>query len=300
MSVEEGKKQVGGKYILLFTALLWSTAGVCVKLLPWGAFTVSFFRSMLGAIVFLVYMRRPHLRLTKYNVLAALCMAVTAIMFMFANKLTTAANAIVLQYTSPVIIFLYSVIFGKKKPSAVEAVLVFIVMLGCVLSFADRLDKGSFIGNLLALASAFTFAGLIIINNRPETDAMESQLLGNLISMAVTLPFVFFDDALTFTWPIIGVALYQGICQFGLAHVLFGIGIKRTDYVSASLILTLEPILAPVWAFIVLREIPGVMAIIGFFVVLLGVSAYTLLPYIRAAVYKRRGAPAGAAGKGEE
>lgn len=291
MKGENGERsQATGKLVLAGTALLWSTAGVCVKLLPWGAFTISFSRSLLAAIVFLIYMRKPHLRFTRSNVLAAVFMSVTAVLFMFANKLTTAANAIVLQYTAPVILYLFSVIFGKKRPSVLEAAIVGVVILGCALSFADRIDGGHLLGNLLALASAFTFAAMIYMNNRPETDPMESQLLGNLISMAVAFPFLFFDKGLAFSWPILGVALFQGLFQFGTAHVLFGIGIKRTDYVSASLILTLEPMLSPVWALIVLGELPGVMAIVGFFTVLAGVTAYSLLPYIvRFFKHRRRG-----------
>ena len=262
------RKALPGNLFIIAAALLWSLAGVCVKFIPWSAYSIACFRSICGALVFCIVMRRPHITFYRWNIAGALSMFLTGVLYMSAIKLTTAANAIVLQYTAPVIIILYSAIVEKKKPSRLDLIVTACVLAGCVLAFSDRLEGGGMLGNLLALASGVTFAGLMVINRRLETDAMESQLLGNLFSVVLLMPFLLTDRTVTWDPKVIAVALFLGFFQYGLAHVCFGIGIKRTEPVSASIIATLEPICSPLWVFLFLGEQPGTMALVGFAVVL--------------------------------
>ena len=276
-----------GTAFILAAALLWSTAGVCVKFIPWSGYSISCFRSICGAILFCVYMlcsgeHRIHLHFTKWNIAGALAMFLTGITYMNAIKLTTAANAIVLQYTAPVIIIFYEMLVEHKKPSKLDLITVFCVFVGCVLAFSDQLEGGGLLGNILALCSGFTFAGLMVINRKPQTDAMESQLLGNLFSAVFLLPFLLTDKAVVFdqaAWTslVIPVALFLGFFQYGSAHLCFGFGIKRTEPVSASIIATLEPICSPLWVFLILGEQPGTMALIGFVIVIASTAVYNVL-----------------------
>ena len=266
-----------GNLYIIAAALLWSLAGVCVKFIPWSAYSIACFRSICGALVFCIYMRRPHITFSKWNIAGALAMFLTGVLYMSAIKLTTAANAIVLQYTAPVIIILYSAVVEHKRPTRLDLIVTACVLAGCILAFSDRLEGGGALGNILALASGFTFAGLMVINRRPETDAMESQLLGNLFSVVLLMPFLLTDRAVTWNPTVIGVALFQGFVQYGLAHVFFGIGIKRTEPVSASIIATLEPICSPLWVFLILGERPGTTALIGFVIVLVSTAVYNVL-----------------------
>ncbi|NMA08373.1 MAG: EamA family transporter [Clostridiales bacterium] len=270
------RKKFGNVYIIL-AALLWSTAGVCVKYIPWSAYSIACFRSICGAITFCIVMRKPHITFNRWNIAGALAMFLTGVLYMSAIKLTTAANAIVLQYTAPILIILYNTIFEHRKPSRLDLIITACVIAGCVLAFSDQLEGGGMLGNLLALASGVTFAGLMIINRKPQTDAMESQLLGNLLSVFILMPFLLTDRAVVFDWRIIGAALFLGFFQYGLAHVCFGIGIKRTEPVTASIISTLEPICSPLWVFLLLGEKPGTLALIGFAIVLSATAVYNIL-----------------------
>ncbi|MGI6336408.1 MAG: DMT family transporter [Eubacteriales bacterium] len=270
------RKKFGNVYIIL-AALLWSTAGVCVKYIPWSAYSIACFRSICGAITFCIVMRKPHITFNRWNIAGALAMFLTGVLYMSAIKLTTAANAIVLQYTAPILIILYNTIFEHRKPSRLDLIITACVIAGCVLAFSDQLEGGGMLGNLLALASGVTFAGLMIINRKPQTDAMESQLLGNLLSVLILMPFLLTDRAVVFDWRIIGAALFLGFFQYGLAHVCFGIGIKRTEPVTASIISTLEPICSPLWVFLLLGEKPGTLALIGFAIVLSATAVYNIL-----------------------
>lgn len=270
------RKKFGNVYIIL-AALLWSTAGVCVKYIPWSAYSIACFRSICGAITFCIVMRKPHITFNRWNIAGALAMFLTGVLYMSAIKLTTAANAIVLQYTAPILIILYNTIFEHRKPSRLDLIITACVIAGCVLAFSDQFEGGGMLGNLLALASGVTFAGLMIINRKPQTDAMESQLLGNLLSVFILMPFLLTDRAVVFDWRIIGAALFLGFFQYGLAHVCFGIGIKRTEPVTASIISTLEPICSPLWVFLLLGEKPGTLALIGFAIVLSATAVYNIL-----------------------
>ena len=269
-----------GKIYLLLTGILWSTAGVCAKFIPWGALSITSFRGGIGTITLLLLIKKPRIRITLRNFMGAAALLGTGTLFMLANKLTTAANAIVLQYTAPIIVLLYTVVIKKKKPTWFELAIMAMVFSGCVLAFADKLDTGHILGNILGLGSGFTFAAMILINRDPKTNAQECQLLGNLMSFVVLLPFLLFDSKVTFDLPVIGVALYLGIFQYGLASFLFSIGIKKANPVTASILLTMEPICSPIWVFLFLGEAPGALAIAGFAVVVLSVTAYTLLPVL--------------------
>ena len=209
-------------------------------------------------------------------------MFLTGVLYMSAIKLTTAANAIVLQYTAPVIIILYEMLVEHKKPSKLDLITVAMVFVGCVLAFSDQLEGGGMLGNILALASGFTFAGLMVINRKPQTDAMESQLLGNLFSVVFLMPLLLTDKSVVINadaWRtlVIPVALFLGFCEYGSAHICFGIGIKRTEPVTASIIATLEPICSPLWVFLILGEQPGTPALIGFAIVIAVTAVYNVL-----------------------
>ena len=266
-----------GNLFIIAAALLWSLAGVCVKFIPWSAYSIACFRSVCGALTFCICMRRPRITFSKWNIAGALAMFLTGVLYMSAIKLTTAANAIVLQYTAPVIIILYSALVEKKRPSKLDLIITACVLAGCILAFSDQLEGGGMLGNLLALASGFTLAGLMVINRRPETNAMESQLLGNLFSVVLLSPFLFTERAFSWDPKILAVALFMGFFQYGLAHVCFGIGIKRTEPVTASIIATLEPICSPLWVFLILGEKPGTVALIGFAIVLVSTTVYNVL-----------------------
>jgi drug/metabolite transporter (DMT)-like permease len=231
--------------------------------------TITGLRSLLGALIFVFYRKSIKIEFTKGNVLGALCLATTIILFVFANKLTTAAAAILLQFTAPIFIIVLELIFYKKKPKVSEAVAVCVTIAGMLLFFADHLEGGTLLGNLLAIASGITFAGVFVCNKRPDTKPEQSIFLGFLINVVIGIPFAFFGvTSDPIAW---GAILVLGIVQVGVAYVFFSMGIKRTAALTACLITALEPVLNPLWVALVTHEVPSIFAIIGGIIIVLTV-----------------------------
>lgn len=280
------KKTVSGRPYIIGAALLWGLAGVCVKSVSWGPMSLVAVRSFLSLIVLFLWLKKTKIRFSKGNILGAIMMSLTGMFYVMAIKLTTAGTAIVLQYVAPILVFLYGVIFRHRKPTWAETLLTLAVFGGIVLSFADSLDTTQLLGNVLGLLSGFTFATQIIIMNRDDTDSGDGLIISCIISLLVAFPFMFKDPGLTFDFKNIFWVILLGVFQYGLANVLFGIGIKRMDAMESSLLLTIEPIFNPIPVAIFYGEKMGVTAIIGSAIVIISVTVYGLLPMIRARLKK--------------
>ena len=226
--------------------------------------------------MFSIYKGSFKIKLTKTNVLGAIAMSLCGILYIFAIKLTTAGTAIVLQYIAPILVFLYSVIFQKRKASVVEVVFTFTTFLGCVLSFADTIDMSHLLGNILALLSGFAFAAQIIIMNRKDSDSQDAMMLANIICFIVCFPTLFFDSNLVFDAKNIIWILVLSIFQYGLGNILFSIGIKYVDKIEGSLLLTIEPIFNPIPVAILCNEKMGPLSILGFIIVIISTTCYSI------------------------
>lgn len=269
-----------GRILIASTAILWGLAGVCVKSITWSSFSLMAARSLISLLMLVAVKKTFKAKLTKANILGAIAMSATGILYVESIKLTTAGTAIVLQYIAPILVFLYSVIFQKRRAKLSEAVITVAVFGGCVLSFADSLDPTRIAGNILGLLSGVTFAAQIIIMNSENSDSDDCLYLSNIMSLVFCLPFIFFDKNLSFDKTNIVWILILGIFQYGLANILFSRGIKRVDKVEGSLLLTIEPIFNPIPVAIFCGEKMGNLAIAGFAVVVLFVTLYGLLPTI--------------------
>lgn len=272
------KSQITGRIFIISTALLWGLAGVCVKSIPWSSLSIMAARCAIGIVMLGITNHSFSLKCNKKTLFGSIMMSLTGLLYMMSIKLTTAATAIVLQYIAPILVFLYSVLFQKVKPKLIEIIIVLTVFGGCVLSFADGLDPTHIIGNTLGLLSGVTFAGQIIIFSDDTTDSTKGMYVSNFISFVVCLPFMFFDKNLTFSKNIIFWVMILGIFQYGLANIFYAKGCQRIDKLETSLLLTIEPIFNPIPVWIVTGEKPGTLALIGFFVVIAGVTMYGILP----------------------
>lgn len=279
--MEQSKRELNiGRMQLALTAVLWGLAGVCVKSIEWSSMSLMAARSIISLLMIFIYKRTLKVRFTKTNLLGALMMSATGILYVESIKLTTAGTAIVLQYIAPILVFLFSVVFQHRKAKLSEILITAAVFGGCVISFADSLDPTKIAGNLLGLASGITFAGQIIVMNSNDSDSDDCLLISNGISFLFCLPFLFADSHLVFDAKNIVWVLILGIFQYGLANILFSIGIKKVEKIEASLILTIEPIFNPIPVAILGIEKMGVLAIVGSAIVIVFVSLYGLLPAI--------------------
>ena len=276
MQKSDRKFNRGSLYITC-AALCWSLGGVLIKLVPWNAMAIAGLRSLIAFAITVLFSRSFKITLTKTNILGAIGLSGTAILFILANKYTTAANAIVLQYTAPVYILILSMIFLKKPVKKLDLAGILIILSGIVLFFFDDLSGGHLVGNILSLASGVFFAIMFFINSTEGATPMEATRLGHLISAAVGLPFIFTSTGVTFE-PIPWLAIFaMGAVQLGLAYVLFSKGSPLVSPIAASLISCIEPVLNPVWVMLVIGETPGFWSIIGIIVVISGVVLYNIV-----------------------
>ena len=263
-----------GALNMVAASICWSFGGLCIKAIPWSSMSIIGLRAVLAALVFAIYTKSIKIKFTPGNLLSAFCLSVTTILFVFANKLTTAAAAILLQFTAPVFIVLLEFIFYKKRPRLGELAAIFATICGMVLFFVGKIEGGGTLGNLLAIASGLSFAGVFVSNKRPDTNSGQSMLLGFIINSVIGLPFAFFQVTPELT-PWLAV-IFLGVVQVGLAYVFFSVGIKRTPALLACLITAVEPVLNPIWVAIVAKEIPGPFAIAGGGVIILTVVIYNM------------------------
>ena len=263
-----------GPLCMVAASILWSFGGLLIKLIPWGAMSIIGLRAALAAGVFAVYRKSVRVTLTPGNITAALCLSATTVLFVFANKLTTAAAAILLQFSAPIFILLIQFTLYKTKPKLSEAAAVSVTLLGMALFFFEQLEPGGSLGNILAIASGLSFAGVFVCNRRPDVDPAQSLFLGFIINMVIGLPFVPFEvNADLMAW---SAAVFLGIVQVGLAYVFFSVGITRTPALLACLITALEPVLNPVWVTIATGETPGPFAMAGGAIIVLAVVGYNI------------------------
>jgi len=256
-------------YIVL-AASLWSTSGVLVKMLNWHPVAILAGRSLFSSLVFLVYLRRIPTHWTRWKILASAAYILTQFLFITSTKLTTAANAIFLQYTAPIYVVLLAFWFLRERPSRTDWGSMFVIFLGLLLFFGDELSADGFYGNILAVLSGVTSALMTVsLRAQKEGTPAESILIANLFTALFGFPFVLRETWTAANWLIL---LYLGLIQIGLASLLFAKAIKHIPALEANLVSALEPVLNPVWVFLFLGENMGPSALLGGLIVLGGVA----------------------------
>jgi drug/metabolite transporter (DMT)-like permease len=252
---------VKSRLYLLAAAALWSTAGAGMKLCALSALQITGARSLVAGLFLLAVVPEARRRPRRRMALAAGAYAATVILFVLANKLTTAANAIFIQDTAPLWVLFLSIWLLHERPRRGDLLAIPVYGVGLALFFFDELSAGQRIGNLIALASGLTFALLVVGMRLAREDAKAALVLGNLLAAALTLPFWGLGPA---PRPVdLAIVAYLGVVQLGLAYVCFGRGIERVPALEASLLVLLEPVLNPIWTFLLAGERPGPWALAG-------------------------------------
>jgi drug/metabolite transporter (DMT)-like permease len=256
------KSEIKAVIALAVSAFLWSTGGLFVKLVDWNGFAIAGTRSFIASFVLLIYLKKPRFRYQYLQFIAASISAFTMILYVLANKMTTAANTILLQYTAPVYVAILAWIILKEKPTMDNWIALMMIIVGMPLFFADKLSTGNMLGNLLALSSGLGLAFFTVFMRRQKgSSTFETFFLAHIITFVISIPFIS-RSALPSASGWMGI-LMLGIFQTGFASLLFAYGIRQVSALKAMLILTLEPILNPLWVFFFTGEIPGVYAVAG-------------------------------------
>lgn len=260
--------------------MLWSTGGLFIKVTDLSAFELSFGRSLLAAIIIAIFTRREGLRLNSISAITSVLYAALLLLFVLATKLTTAANAIFLQYTAPVYVLLLEPLFYKEKFRARDFVTVAACLAGMSLFFVGKLRPQDVTGNLFALASGVCFAFFFLLlrhSQARQVNRAVSTIYGNLLVVLICAPAFFGAVSRGIAPADFAAVAYLGIVQIGFAYLLFTAAMaKGVRSLDASIIGYIEPVLNPVWVFLFIAERPSGWAIVGGAIIIVSVIFHML------------------------
>lgn len=271
-SISERPKAI---LLLVITASMWSLGGLLIKLVNANPMAIAGVRAAIASIVLLLIIKKPKFNWSFGQIGAAICYAATGILFVTANKTTTAANAILLQFTAPIYVALFGSWMLKEKAKFLDWINIIVVMGGMLLFFLGNLDTSEILGNILAAASGISMA-LFTVFMRMQKDGspMESVFLANILIAIIGLPFLSVSTPNVSGWLYL---LILGVVQIGIPYALYSKAIKHATALEAILIPVIEPLLNPIWVFLMLGEIPGPLAITGGAIVLAAITLRCVL-----------------------
>jgi drug/metabolite transporter (DMT)-like permease len=269
-----------GRLFIFSAAVLWSLAGVFIKFLDLHPLAIVFYRSLFASLVFIPFLKRSDFCFNVPIFISVLTYTAAISAFVSANKLTTAANAIVLQYTAPVFVFLITRLLLGEAVSAINWMALVLSMTGVgVISF-DSAGEPEMAGVVVALLSGIFFATYIVnLRKTQQISPVYLNWLNNLVCALLLLPVVSAH---------LGISIWQGwilavmgAVQLGLPYFLFSKGLQSLPVQEASLIALIEPVLNPLWVALALGEMPSRATFSGGAMILLGLAARYLWPTVK-------------------
>ncbi|MBQ2925343.1 MAG: EamA family transporter [Ruminiclostridium sp.] len=266
-----------GLLFVFIAAILFSIGGLCVKVIPWNAMAINSFRSIVSVILLLIFAKVTgrKFKLTPGVLIGAVSMCGVTTLYAMANKLTTAANTILLQFTAPVFVILVMWLVFKERPKRLDVITCIAVFGGVACFFLDSLGSGSFVGDVLAVLSGVCYAGVFMMNKFPGGDPLFATILGQVMGAVIGFPWLIQETV--FTGTALAAALALGIFQLGVAYMFFTTGIRYASPIAASLVAGIEPILNPVLVAVVLGEMITPLSLVGGVIVFVSIMAYNIV-----------------------
>lgn len=261
---------------VVLAAVLWSSGGLGIKAVPDSALVVAFWRSAVAAVALLVWFRPFRVKLTLPFALAVASYAICLTTFVVATKMTTAANAIFLQYSGVVWVLVLSPLALKETFRPRDALAIAVALAGMALFFVGRFDASGVAGNLIALTSGLFFAILVMALRFVRGAGAEAAVTwGNVVLALVLLPWLG-QDVIPASTTSAAVLAGLGLFQIAIAYAFFVRGLETVTATQASLTGMLEPVLNPVWVLLVIGERPGMWSVIGGVIVLGAIAWRTI------------------------
>ncbi|HCA41899.1 MAG TPA: EamA family transporter [Bacteroidetes bacterium] len=273
-----------GLVLISLAALMWSTGGLFIKILEFDAYQISFFRSVIAGltIFFIVKFKKENVNF-KFDLISNLCAISYSgilILFVIATKLTTAANAIFLQFTAPIYLLFLEPVFLKTKFKLSNLITIVFCFIGMMLFFFGKLEMGDITGNILAICSGICFALFSLFlkwkkmksNNQSD---LGSVIIGNFLVGLIMFPFIF--NNLYFDLSQFSALLYLGIFQIGVSYMIFNAGLKYVSATESMIIAMLEAVFNPIWVFIGVGERPSDYAILGGVIIFVTIFIHNII-----------------------
>lgn len=262
--------------LMVVCALLWSMGGIFIKLISWNPLLIAGARSLIAGAVLggFMFWRKVPLKFNRFSVFAGVGLSASCTFFVMANKLTTAANAVVLQYMAPIFILIISGLFLKKKIHRRDILVVAVTLAGIVLFFLDQLSPGNILGNIFGILAGVFLALMFVMvgcGGADDSIRMTGILIAHSLTAIIGIPIGMLQTTaavpIEFLW-----ILILGIFQLGIPYVLYAVASKSCPPLACSLIGMLEPLFNPVWVFLFTGEAPGFYALIGAVIIIAAVS----------------------------
>ena len=251
--------RMSGSWLIFCGALLWSTAGAVVKSFATDPLLLAGVRSLLGGVVLSVFIRPRKIRFDRWLLGAILFYTAMVACVITAFRLTNATLVIAMQYTAPIWLFVLNWCLTKKP--AKERVLVLLLIVAAMLLFVlQPSSAASLRGNLLALCMGILFAGLTFcLKKIRQENPLGIVALLNLGSALILLPVAFALPGVTIyvapgDWLYI---LYLAIFQLSAGYFFYMLGLQKVTPQKGALLAVWELVLTPVWAFLLVRELPS-------------------------------------------
>jgi len=290
MDKRASKDLLLGHGAVIITAILWSTSGLFIKLLidiDWHPIHITSARSLISSIFLLICRQfiktpeKPRFFAKNRGILplwsGGIAYAITMLGFVYANSLTTAANAIILQYTAPVWAAFLGWYFNREKPHWEHWGAILLVSFGLLLFFRDGLVSGAIIGDGIAVFSGLAFgATTVFMRMMKDGNPADCMLLAHVLCAIFGIPFFLLNPPLLSVSAILPL-MYMGIIQVGLASLFYAYAIKKISAVQAMLTAIIEPILNPVWVMFFTGERPANTALVGGAIIIIAVAASSVI-----------------------
>ncbi len=262
-------KQSTSYTILIIAALMWSLGGLFIKLVNLNPMAITGIRSLGAAVVLLIYIKKPKLYWNRYFFTGVLAYSMMVILYVISIRLTTAANAIFLEFTAPLYVVAFSYFLLNERINRFDIFAMVIIFLGMGLFFMDELSFYGFWGNILALLAGVCLALVTVLIRKEKESAFEIVFFGNALTTIICLPFIIqgFSSTTQVDWFII---FGLGIFQLGIPYLLYTTALKYVSALDAILVGMLEPVFNPIWVYIFIGEAMGEWAFIGAALVIIG------------------------------
>ncbi len=273
----EARERRKGLLFIFFAAVCFSIGGLLIKMISWQAMSINGWRCGISMCILLLFAKLSHhkLKLTKGVVLGAMAMCLTVSCYALANKLTTAANTILIQYAAPAFVIVFLWLFFRERPKRLDVIACVFVFCGIACFVLDGLSAGNLTGNLVALVSGVGYAGVFLMNRMPGGDQLFATILGHGLCFVIGLPWAVRETV--YTGQAVLCAVLLGVFQLGLAYVFFTTGIRTAPPVSASLVSGIEPVLNPVLVAVVVGETLTGLSVAGGVIVFVSIMVYNVL-----------------------
>lgn len=265
-----------GPILVLLGATAFSLGGLLIKLIPLDPFTINAFRCVFSSMVigWYLYVTNHKPVINRTTLTGAFFVAAMMMTYVVSNKLTSAANAIVLEYTAPILVIVFEAVFFKKIPDRMSMIICLVVFIGIGVVVLDSAAKGNFLGDMVALTSGVFYALTMMLNEFRNSDSLSSVFMGHLFTAFMTVFCL--KSVVTIGPKTMLLIAALGIFQAGLGYTLLTLGLKKCDPVTGSLMACIEPALNPLLVALFYGEYMSLRQMIGCAIVIGSIIIYNI------------------------